>query len=74
MTVQQTHFYARALPFRHGGRQGHLIVCFNKQAAHDMHESGMVLVTESERSHRLEMREKQVTSLREIAGPLDFSE
>ena len=39
--VQQTHFYARAQPFRHGGRQGQLIVCFNKQAAHDLHESRM---------------------------------
>ncbi len=41
VAVQQTHFYARGLPFRHGGRQGQLIVCFNKQAAHDMHESRM---------------------------------
>lgn len=41
VAVQQTHFYARARPFRHGGRPGQLIVCFNKQAAHDMLETRM---------------------------------
>lgn len=41
VAVQQTHFYARALPFRHGGRPGQLMVCFNQQAAHDRLECRM---------------------------------
>lgn len=37
--VQQTVFYARALPFQHGLSRGRLIVCFNQRAAHERRES-----------------------------------
>lgn len=39
VSVQQTVFYARALPFVHGECRGRLIVCFNRKAAQDLQES-----------------------------------
>jgi transposase len=62
VSVQKTHFYARAMPFRHGGRQGQLIVCFNKEAAHNMYEARM---------DRLQEAQKQLTRGKAIEPELE---
>jgi transposase len=37
--MNQTVFYCNERPYKHGGTQGRLISCFNRQKAHDAEES-----------------------------------